>query len=75
MKYEELVERVSWEEEFSFEYRGNKYWISQNSNARYLTRVEDGYSQEFKSTRELFNKAQIDGKTMLQIWEKIRYQF
>lgn len=75
MKYEELIERVSWGEEFSFQYHGEKYWISQNSNGHYLTRVSDGYSQDFKTTEELFEKARIDSKTILQMWEEIENQF
>ena len=73
--YEDLIERVGWGEEFPFQYRGNEYWISQNVEGCYLTRVTDGYSQDFRTTRELFDKAQIDGKTILQIWDEIKNQF
>lgn len=75
MKYEELIERVGWGEEFLFEYCGEKYWISQNHKGRYLTRVSDGYSQDFNSTNELFNSAKINGKTILQLWNEIEEQF
>ena len=75
MKYEDLVERVGWGEEFLFEYHGEKYWISQNPNGRYLTRASDGYSQDFQSTKELFDKARIEGKSMSQIWREIESQF
>lgn len=75
VKYEDLVERVGWGEEFPFQYRGDEYWISQNAEGRYLTRVADGYSQDFRTTHELFDKAQIDGKTILQIWDEIKNQF
>ena len=70
MNYEDLVERVGWGEEFSFQ-----YWISQNAKGRYLTRVADGYAQDFRTTHELFDKAKIDGKTILQIWDEIKNQF
>lgn len=75
MLYKELIERVGWGEEFLFQYEGNKYWISQNENGRYLTRVSDGFSQDFKTTEELFEKANINGKKMAQIWDEIKNQF
>lgn len=62
MQYEDLIERVGWGEEFLFEYHGEKYWISQNPNGRYLTRESDGYSQEFKTTYELFLRKDIPSK-------------
>ena len=49
MNYEDLVERVGWGEEFSFQYCGDEYWISQNAKGRYLTRVADGYAQDFRT--------------------------
>lgn len=75
VEYEKLIERVTWGEEFLFRYHGEEYWISQNSRGRYLTRVSDGYSQDFKTTEELFEKARIDGKTILQVWGEIENQF
>lgn len=75
MKYEDLVERVGWGEEFLFEYCGENYWISQNANGYYLTRVSDGYSQEFKFIVEFFDNAKIMGKTILQIWKEVEDQF
>ena len=75
MRYEDLVERARWGEEFLFEYCGKRYWISQNSNGCYLTRESDGYSQDFKSAKDLFDNARIDGKTLLQIWKEIEAQF
>ena len=75
MEYKDLVQRVGWGEEFLFEYHGANYWISQNANGRYLTRESDGYSQDFKTTYELFNNAKIEGKSILQIWDEIENQF
>lgn len=71
----DLVKRVEWGEEFSFQYYEEKYWISQNTNGWYLTRVKDAYSQDFKTALELFNKSQIDGKSIMQIWNEIESQF
>ena len=75
MRYGDLVERVGWGEEFLFEYHGEKYWISQNPNGRYLTRESDGFSQDFQSTNELFEKARIEGKLISQIWKEILILF
>ncbi|MCQ1530218.1 hypothetical protein [Lutispora saccharofermentans] len=75
MTYEELIERVTWGEEFSFKYNNEKYWISQNKDGRYLTRVRDSYTQGFKTTAELFEKGRIEGKTILEIWSFIHEQF
>lgn len=75
MKYEELLKRVEWGEEFLFQYKGEEYWISQNANGRYLTRVSDGYSQEYKTTEALFERAKINGKAILDIWDEISNEF
>jgi hypothetical protein len=75
VEYDELVKRVEWGEEFLFQYKGEEYWISQNSDGRYLTRVSDGESQAFKSTRELFENARIMEKKIIHIWQEIRNQF
>lgn len=75
MRYEDLVERVGWGEEFLFQYHDDEYWISQNPKGHYLTRVSDSYSQDFKTTKELFDEARIHGKTILQIWDEIENQF
>ena len=74
MKYTEFIERVGWGEEFLFEYKGKQYWISQNFNGYYLTSINDGKSQDFEKIDELFNKALIERKTILQIWNEIKDQ-
>lgn len=75
MTYEELIERVTWGEEFSFKYNNEQYWISQNKDGRYLTRVSDSYTQKFKTTKELFEKGKIEGKSIFEIWDSICKQF
>ena len=75
MTYEELIERVNWGEEFPFKYNNEQYWISQNKDGHYLTRVSDSYTQEFKTTAELFEKGRIEGKSILEIWSYIQEQF
>lgn len=75
MDYKEIVERVGWGEEFSFYFQGEQYWISQNVDGRYLTKVNDEYTQCFKSAEDLFANGKIEGKTIAQIWEDIKEQF
>ena len=75
MTYEELTERVTWGEEFPFKFNNEEYWISQNKDGRYLTRVSDGYTQEFKTTAELFESGRIEGKSIQEIWSFIHEQF
>lgn len=75
MNYNELIERVGWGEEFLFQYRGKQYWISKNDDGRYLTRVEDSYTQKFKTCDELFENGRIEGKTIFELWSYINTQF
>ncbi len=55
---------------FQFNYEDEEYWISKNSADNYLTKVSDGYTQEFKNLNELLEKAEIDGKSIMEIREK-----
>lgn len=75
MTYEELIEHVGWGEEFSFYYKNEQYWISQNGSVRYLTRVKGSETQEFKNTQELFEYGRVEGKSLLEIWEDIKEFF
>ena len=74
MEYDELLERVGWGEEFSFFYRDEQYWISQNSEGRYLTKVNGSYTQSFKTTEELFQLGKVEGKAIIEIWDDIKEQ-
>lgn len=71
MDYEELRQRVAMGEEFQFYYQNQSFWISRNQEGYYLTRVRDSFSQAFKTSNELFKKARIDGKTILQLWNEL----
>ncbi|MCY9517151.1 hypothetical protein [Paenibacillus apiarius] len=71
MEYAELVQRVRWGEEFQFYYKNEEYWISTNEEGYYLTRGMDSYTQSFQSAEGLFKEGQIDGKTILEIWDLI----
>jgi hypothetical protein len=72
MEYDELVQRVGWGEEFQFYYQNEEYWISTNQEGFYLTRGKDSYTQSFTTADELFREGQIDGKSILEIWELIK---
>lgn len=71
MDYAELVQRVRWGEEFQFYFQNEEYWISTNKEGYYLTRGKDGYTQSFQTAEELFRQGQINGKTILDIWDLI----
>ena len=58
--------------EYNFYIKEMEYWISHNSDGFYLTRVEDGFTQEFKSSEELFAKGKIDGKRIEEHWDVIK---
>ncbi|MCR8843741.1 hypothetical protein NQ117_08580 [Paenibacillus sp. SC116] len=73
MDYEELKERVLMGEEFQFYYHNESYWISRNDKGFYLTRVKDSNSQAFKTADELFENGQIEGKTILVLWNELDF--
>jgi hypothetical protein len=75
MTYDDLIERVEWGEEFNFEYENEQYWVSQNNDGYYLTRVNDSSTQEFKTAKDLFINGRIDNKSMFELWELICDQF
>ncbi len=75
MNYKELKKRVEIGEEFSFYYNDEEYWISQNSAGRYLTNVNKGTTQSFKSAEELFEHGEIEDKSLIEIWEDIKEYF
>ena len=72
MTYQELTERVGWGEEFPFCYHGEKYWISQDEEGLYLTRVRGSMTQSFKTAEELFSNGRIEGKTLYELWDAIK---
>lgn len=73
--YSELAERISWGEEFLFVYENEHYWISQNGNGHFFTRVSDGNTQEFKTAQDLLDNARIKNKSIHLLWDKISEQF
>ena len=70
MEYKDFVERVSWGEEFPFDIAGKGYWISHSEHGYHLSHDENDY-QDFKTAEELFKNAEINGKTLLELWDVI----
>ncbi|HHW37553.1 MAG TPA: hypothetical protein GXX18_10005 [Bacillales bacterium] len=62
MTIEELRERLINGEEFVFDFENDEYWISQNVEGIFLTRVEGSVTQEFKSVDELFENGTINSR-------------
>ncbi|MCI2256679.1 hypothetical protein L2D08_20310 [Domibacillus sp. PGB-M46] len=69
----DLQERVGWGEEFSFDYKGEEYWISQNTDGYFLTRSKDSMTQEFDTSEALFVKGKINGKYLSEIYSDIEW--
>jgi hypothetical protein len=75
MTYDNFINTVAYGMEYNFYIDNDEYWISQNSEGFYLTRVRDSYSQEYRTAEELFRYAKIDGKTLQQLWNSIKDNF
>lgn len=69
--FKELQERVEHGEEFNFYYNHDEYWISQNSNGYYLTRVKGSLTQTFDTVKTLFENGTIEGKRLAEIYQDI----
>lgn len=68
-EFVELQERVGWGEKFSFAYKEEEYWISQNTDGYYLTRSKDSMTQEFDTSEAFFEKR----KLMESIFQKFTW--
>jgi hypothetical protein len=76
MTYEEFLEmkqRVGWGEEFLIYYKDKGFWISRNSEGAYFARNDDGYTQEFKNSDELFENAKIEDIYLKDLREDIEW--
>ena len=69
----EIKERVAIGEEFSFNYKNDEYWISQNPDGYYLTRVKDSFTQEFDTSEVLFENGMIEGRLLSKIYMDINW--
>jgi hypothetical protein len=72
MEYNEFMIMVKCGMEYNFYIDDEEYWISHNLDGYYVTRVKDSYTQEFKTSDELFENARINDKTILQLWNIIK---
>ncbi|MDT0015665.1 hypothetical protein QJV03_00530 [Listeria swaminathanii] len=75
MEYEQMADSLTYGEEYNFYYQNEEYWLSENQEGHYLTKVSDGETQEFKTSEELLEKAKINGKSIIDIWKDIQSQF
>ncbi|MFS0559417.1 hypothetical protein AB1K91_01625 [Terribacillus sp. 179-K 1B1 HS] len=71
MHFDEFKQRVAMGEEFRFYYKNESYWISRNNEGFYLTRDQDSYSQNFKTSEDLFKEGRIENKTISELWEEL----
>ena len=67
----ELKERVANGEEFNFNYKNDDYWISQNLDGYYLTRVRGSFTQEFGTSEALFENGLIERRLLSEIYMEI----
>ncbi|MFP7476972.1 hypothetical protein [Terribacillus saccharophilus] len=71
LDFEEFTQRVAMGEEFQFYYKNESYWISRNKEGFHLTRVQDSYSQTFKTSGDLFKEGKIENKGIHELWEEL----
>ncbi|MFE0507973.1 hypothetical protein ACWF5S_14980 [Peribacillus butanolivorans] len=69
--FNEIKKRVENGEEFSFDYKNEEYWISQNPDEYYLTRVRVSLTQEFDTSKALFENGTIKGRKLFEIYMDI----
>lgn len=72
MEYKEFMDLVKYGVEHNFYIEDEEYWISRNADGYYVTRVRDSFTQAFVTSEKLFESAQINGKTILELWNTIQ---
>ncbi|MCA0993405.1 hypothetical protein [Pseudalkalibacillus hwajinpoensis] len=60
-------------EEYNFYYGKDEYWISQNEERFYLTKVQGAVTQEFSTASQLFAEGKVDGRCISDIYEDIEW--
>ncbi|MGB8000207.1 MAG: hypothetical protein WCF60_09010 [Anaerobacillus sp.] len=62
-------------EEYNFNYGNNEYWISQDEERFYLTKVigSGSVTQEFRTATQLFEEGKVDGRFISDIYEDIEW--
>jgi hypothetical protein len=71
MPYYDVIKWAKRGGEFNFYYHNDEYWISQNKDGFYLTKI-GGETQSFDTIEELIKCGKIDGKSMHDVWENIK---
>jgi hypothetical protein len=69
----EFQEGIEIGEEYCFTYQNEEYWISQNPDGYYLTRVRGSYTQEFDTSEALFKNGTSDGRLLAEIYMDIEW--
>ena len=69
----EFQEGIANGEEYPFTYQNEEYWISQNPEGYYLTRVRGSYTQEFDTSEALFKNGAIEGRLIAEIYMDIEW--
>ncbi|WP_041580557.1 hypothetical protein [Bacillus sp. 1NLA3E] len=69
----EFQEGIEIGEEYCFTYKNEEYWISQNPDGYYLTRVRGSYTQEFDTSEALFKNGTIEGRLLAEIYMDIEW--
>ncbi|HWL26746.1 MAG TPA: hypothetical protein VNR38_23850 [Ureibacillus sp.] len=72
-EFMELQERVANGEEFCFNYQNEEYWLSQNPEGYYLTRVRGSYTQEFDTSEALFRNGTIEGRFLSEVYIDLKW--
>lgn len=57
--------------EISFSYGGRNYWIAYTGDGAAHLSDNLGNTQSFRSCRDLWEKARINGESLADIWEKV----
>lgn len=60
-------------EEFNFSYQNEKYWISQNLEDFYKTKVNGSITQEFNTSEQFFMNGTIEGILLSEIYMGIEW--
>lgn len=69
--YEYFLERLSWNDEINFFYKGKEYWMVPSGNGWLFYESGPIDEQYYDSWQEMLEKICLDGKTIKELWPKI----
>ena len=72
-QFKEFQNGIHIGEEYNFHYGNNEYWISQDEERFYLTKVKGSVTQEFSTAKQLFEEGKVDGRFISDIYEDIEW--